>query len=83
MRGPRRLPKIGTLVAVDWVDITASVNSNLSEATPAKCVTTGRLVKKTDAFVVIATSIFDDPGPDLCGDFVAIPVGVLVAIRRI
>jgi hypothetical protein len=83
MRGRRRFPKLGTLVAVEWTDITASVNSNLSDAAPAKCETTGRLVKKTDAFIVIATSLFDDLGPDLCGDFVAIPVGVLVAIRRI
>jgi len=69
------------LVSAEWVDITATVNGNLADARPAKCTTTGRLVKRTDDFIVIATSLFDDNDPDLTGDFVAIPIGVLSKIR--
>ena len=77
MRGRRRLPKCGALVSVEWSDITSTINADLSEAKPVKCTTTGRLVKKTDTFIVIATSLFDEPGPDISGDFVAIPLGVV------
>lgn len=77
------MPKLGTLVSVDWVDITSTVNGTLEDARPAPCTTTGRLVKNTEEFIVIATSIFHDPGEILSGDFVAIPVGVVLKVARI
>ena len=83
MRGRRRLPKSGRLVSVEWVDITSTTNADLVDAKPVKCTTTGRLVKKTDTFIVIATSLFDEPGPDISGDFVAIPLGVLEKVTTL
>ena len=83
MLGRRKFPKLMTLVAVEWVDITSTVNANLAESRPAKCTTTGHLVKRTDDFIVIATSIFEDADPDINGDFLAIPLGVLLKIRRL
>ena len=77
------MPKLGTLVSVEWVDITSTVNGLMEEARPAPCTTTGRLVKKTAEFIVVGTSIFTEPGEQLCGDFVAIPVGVLGKVTRI
>lgn len=84
MRGPRRFPAIGSLVSVEWVDITSSVNANLSDATPTKCTTTGHMVKKTNSFIVVATSIFDEPGaPEISGDFVSLPIGIILKTTRI
>ena len=65
------------------MDITSSVNGTLDEARPAPCTTTGRLMKKTEEFIVVATSLFTEPAEQLCGDFVAIPVGVLRKVTAI
>jgi len=54
----------------------------LDDARPAPCTTTGRLVKKNAEFVVVATSLFTEPGDQLCGDFICIPVGVLRKVTR-
>ena len=77
----KRWPRLDSLVAVEWVDIVATINSELADAIPCPCTTTGRLVKKTDEFIVIATSIFHEPGAEIMGDFVAIPIGVVRTIR--
>tara|TARA_R110000824_G_scaffold336578_2_gene523103 strand:- start:149 stop:397 length:249 start_codon:yes stop_codon:yes gene_type:complete len=82
MPGLRKCPAVGVLVQVDWIDITATINADLADATPAPCITFGKVAKKTDSFIVIATSLFCEPG-ETCGDFVAIPLGVIKRIKKI
>lgn len=82
MPGLHKCPAVGVLVEVVWTDITATINTDLAEATPALCATFGKVAKKTDSFIVIATSLFCEPG-EMCGDFIAIPLGVIKKIRRI
>lgn len=82
MRGLPKCPAIGVLVEVEWVDIVSTTNSDLAEAVPALCTTFGKVAKKADSFVVIATSLFCEPG-EMSGDFVAIPLGVIKRVRRL
>jgi len=83
MPGPRKFPPLDSLVSVDWVDITATINSDLSDASPCDCTTTGRLMKKTGDFIVIGTSLYREPGQDPSGDFVSIPLGVVKSCKRL
>jgi hypothetical protein len=81
----KRLPPIGTLARFHWDDICAHTNALASEAKVARCVTIGLLHASKCDHIVVATSLFegDQKGPDACGDFVAIPRGVLRKIEPI
>lgn len=73
------------MVAVEWDDICAFTNSDLSEAKPAPCITTGRIMRKADGFLVIGTSIFKPAKGELepHGDWVAIPCGTIRRVKRL
>ncbi len=80
----KRPPPVGTLVAVDWEDITQTCNTELRAAKVARCTTWGRIAKADPKAIVVATSLFEtkaDAEPE--GDFVTIPTGTVLAIRRL
>ena len=81
----KRWPKLGTRVHVEWSDIVAFINSPMSDAKPAPCWTEGVLVKNEKEFVVLASSQYSPDSSDesITGDYVALPKGVVVKVRRI
>ena len=85
MAGVIKLAAFNSLVEVFWEDITSHVNVELREVKPAPCRSFGVIVKKSDKFVVIATSIFErEKGEkEIEGDFLAIPTGTIRECRQI
>ena len=70
-----RVPKIGKLCRVEWLDATGWI----SEAKPYPCETVGWLSKVNADHIILATSRYEDGS----GDFTVIPKGMLTSIRAI
>lgn len=68
-----RLPKIGTLVTVTWLDAAGYIGIPMGEAAPAICNTVGWLAAINKDHVVLATSKYKDD----VGDWTVLPLGVI------
>ena len=82
MEPMNRIPKIGTRVRVEWLDIVGGVNERLSRMTPQACWSEGVLVRVEPEFIVLASSQYLDDGRDPTGDYTAIVRGCITAIKR-
>lgn len=80
--GMNRMPKIGTRVRVEWIDIVGVVNNALSKAVPQACWTEGVLVRVEPLFIVLASSQFINDGSDPEGDYTAIVRGCITSVKR-
>jgi hypothetical protein len=80
--GMNRMPKIGTRVRVEWINIVGVVNDALSKAVPQACWTEGVLVRVEPLFIVLASSQYIDDGNDPAGDYTAIVRGCVTSIKR-
>tara|TARA_B110000196_G_scaffold252109_1_gene221655 strand:- start:545 stop:781 length:237 start_codon:yes stop_codon:yes gene_type:complete len=74
-----RVPKIGKLCRVEWLDATGWIGVGISEAKPYPCETVGWLSKVNADHIILATSRYEDGS----GDFTVIPKGMLTSIRAI
>ena len=76
------IPKIGTRVRVEWIDIVGVINDALSKAVPQACWSEGVLVRVEPEFLVLASSQFINDGSDPVGDYTAIVRGCITSIKR-
>ncbi len=76
------IPKIGTRVRVEWIDIVGVINDALSKAVPQACWSEGVLVRVEPEFLVLASSQFINDGSDPAGDYTAIVRGCITSIKR-
>ncbi len=78
-----KLPKLGTRVHVEWIDICGYVNVPLSCAQTVQCWSEGLIIKNTKDHIVLASSQYRGEGDDPVGDYTAIPKGVIVKVKKI
>lgn len=74
-----RMPKIGKLCRVEWLDATGYIGVAASEAKPFPCETVGWLQSVNPDHIVLATSRYEDGS----GDFTVIPKGMLTSVRTV
>ena len=77
-----KMPKVGALVRVEWVDIVGGINEPLSRVVPQSCWSIGVLIRLERDFIVLASSQFIDDGKDPTGDYTAIVRGCITSIKR-
>ena len=77
--GAVKLPKLGSLVEITWLDAVGYIGADQSEAKPSTCITIGRLVTVRSRSLVIATSLYEDGS----GDFTVLPKSMLLEVKRI
>ena len=77
-----KIPKVGALVRVEWVDIVGGINEPLSRVVPQACWSIGVLIRVESDFIVLASSQFIDDGKDPAGDYTAIVRGCITSIKR-
>jgi hypothetical protein len=79
----KRWPKIGTRVHVEWMDCCGYVNAPLSAAVPLPCWSEGILVRKSQDYIVLASSQYRGEGDDPTGDYTAIPAVWITDLKRL
>jgi len=77
--GAVKLPKLGSLVEITWLDAVGYIGADQSEAKPSTCITIGRLVTVRSRSLVIATSLYEDGS----GDFTVLPKSMLLGLKVI
>jgi hypothetical protein len=74
-----KLPGLGALCEVEWLDAAGHIGADLTEAKPMSCSTVGWLKAVQGDHIIIATSQYTDT----YGDFTVIPRGVITKARVI
>ena len=77
--GAAKLPKLGSLVEITWLDAVGDIGADQSEAKPSTCITIGRLMAVKRQSLVLATSLYEDGS----GDFTVLPKSMLLEVKRI
>ena len=62
-----RLPRLNSLCVVRWHDITCWINEPMRKAKPQPCKTVGWLVRVEKNYIVVATSVYEGEGDEVCG----------------
>ena len=76
------MPKVGTRLRVEWIDIVGGINEPLSKIVPQECWSEGVLMRVEPDFIVLASSQYIDDGKDPAGDYTAIVRGCIKSIKR-
>jgi len=74
-----KLPKVGKLCRIQWLDATGFIGADISEVEPARCRTVGWLKSINEHSLILATSLYEDG----VGDFTCIPLGMLIEAKEI
>lgn len=80
--GGMRIPETGTRCRVLWEDIVGGISEPLSRIVPCACWTEGVVVRVEKNFIVLATSQFIEESKDPIGDYTAIPIGCITAVKK-
>lgn len=78
-----RLPRLNSLCAVRWHDITGWINEPMRKAKPQPCKTVGWLVRAEKNYLVVATSVYEGEGDDPTIDGCAIPLGCIESVKKL
>lgn len=74
-----KLPKVGKLCRVQWLDATGFIGADISDVQPAPCRTVGWLKSINKHFLIVASSLYEDD----TGDFTCLPIGMITEVKEL